>query len=62
MYLKGSIDSDENSSGLIKDISRQYHQLSWLNISPNNPQRTDILPIHFRLVRRLAAMSYLICK
>jgi hypothetical protein len=42
----------------IRHITRHYHQLSWLNISPVAISRVDHLPIHFRLVRKLSNLHH----
>lgn len=51
------VDSSGDSSlilATIRHITLQYHQLSWLNISPVSINRVDVLPLHFRLVRKLS--------
>lgn len=51
------VDSSSDASlilATIRHITRHYHQLSWLNISPVSIGRVDVLPLHFRLVRKLS--------
>lgn len=65
MYIHDSLGGGIGKSDhelFMKDISRQNYQLSWLNVIPVSPQRMDILPIHYRIVKRLTAMSNLMCK
>lgn len=42
----------------IRHITRHYHQLSWLNMSPVSICRVDNLPLHFRLVRKLSNLVH----
>jgi hypothetical protein len=42
----------------IRHITRHYHQLSWLNVSPVSINRVDNLPMHFRLVRKLSNLHH----
>ena len=47
------IDGSKNSSR-IKIIVKEYHDLSWLNISPFFPTRNSILPFHFAILSKSA--------
>jgi len=42
---------------LIRDITRQYYELSWLNVCPDFSQRQSTLPLHFSVAQRLGQMT-----
>jgi hypothetical protein len=46
-------------SALLCAIVQQYHDLSWLNISPRFPERHSALPIHMALVSRMLVLRKL---
>lgn len=45
---------------LIRGITRQFVALSWLNVTPLNPSRLSVLPFHFAIAHRLAALVHLL--
>eukprot|EP01132_Coremiostelium_polycephalum_P000448 gene448-567_t len=40
-----------------KKITRIYHRLSYLNISPRYPDRFSVLPIHFAITKRMSRIA-----
>jgi hypothetical protein len=40
----------------LERVLREYHDLSWLNVSPMAPRRSSPMPLHFATTLRLVAV------